>query len=148
MIRSLACTLALLLASPALRAGDPKEEKGKEEKAQQEKGGNGDTVLDVKGKLTNDDPEDTVFLVKGQTKFSRCKTYPVRLKKGEVYQIDMVSTEIDSFLRLVDPFGKEVARDDDGGGFPDARIRHMAGETGVYKIVATCFPWFGKASTP
>jgi thiol-disulfide isomerase/thioredoxin len=128
MIRPLACVLALLLAAPTLRAQDPKEEKG----------GTGDKLLDVKGKLTDDDPRDAVV------KPSPCKIYRCRLKKGENYVIDMVSDEIDPFLRLVDPFGKEVARDDDSGGGYNARIRYRARETGVYQIVATSYPWKGK----
>jgi thiol-disulfide isomerase/thioredoxin len=142
MIRSLACLLALLLAAPTLRAQDPKEDKGQEEKVK-EKAGDG-KLLNVKDKLTNDDPEDSVLLEKGQTKACRCKTFPLRMKKGEIYVIEMVSAEIDSYLRLVDPFAKEVGRDDDGGGFPNARLAYKATETGVHKIVATCYPWFGR----
>ena len=82
MIRSLACLLALLLAAPTLQAQDPKEDKGKEEKVK-EKAGNGDKLLNVKDKLTDDDPEDSVLLIRGQPKACRCKTYTLRMKKGE-----------------------------------------------------------------
>jgi len=128
MIRPLACVLALLLAAPPLLAQEAKEEKGT----------NGDKPLTIKGKLIDDDPKDKV--VKGST----CKTYPVKMQKGQVYVIDMVSTEIDSFLRLENPAGDQVALDDDGGGYPNARIAYKAAETGQHKVIATCYPWMGK----
>src|SRR5205823_789750 len=54
-------------------------------------------------------------------------------------QIDMISTEIDSYLRLENPAGQQVAADDDSGGFLNARIIYRASETGDFKIVCTSF---------
>jgi len=125
MIRPLVCVVALLLAAPALRAQEAKGENG----------GKGDKpLLEVKGKLTDDDPKDKVV------KPSPHKVHPFKMKKGEIYVIDMVSKEIDSMLRLENPAGKQVAFDDDGGGFPNARIAYKAPDSGDYKIIATSFP--------
>src|SRR5260370_42569200 len=68
-----------------------------------------------------------------------CKIYPVKLLAGNNYQIDMKSTDFDSYLRLEDPDGNQIAEDDDGGGFPNARIRQKVDKTGAYKIIATTF---------
>ncbi len=69
----------------------------------------------------------------------RAKEYPVRLQQGNTYVIDMRSTEIDSYLVLKDAKGNEEASDDDGGGYPNARIRYACKKTGDYTIVATTF---------
>jgi len=47
--------------------------------------------------------------------------------------------QIDPFRRLLNPDGKQVAADDDGGGFPNARITYKADQDGTYKIIATTF---------
>jgi thiol-disulfide isomerase/thioredoxin len=83
--------------------------------------------------LTNEDGKDAKRIN------SVCKTYSVKLMEGKTYQIDMKSKDVDSFLRLEDPAGQQVAEDDDSGGFPDARIVYKAAKTGDYKIVATTF---------
>jgi len=67
------------------------------------------------------------------------RAYTVQFKQGKTYTIDLRSVEMDSFLYLRDPKGMVVAQDDDGGGFPDARIRFTAHEAGNFGIVATCF---------
>ena len=89
--------------------------------------------LVVNGELTDQDGKDTVLTN------SYCKTFKYKMVKGRTYQIDMKSKDVDSYLRLEDPNGKEVAKDDDGGGFPDAKIVYTADETGEFKIIATTF---------
>ena len=89
--------------------------------------------LVVNGELTNQDDKDRV-----RTN-SYCKTFTFKMTKGQTYQIDMKSKDIDSYLRLENPAGDEVAKDDDGGGFPDARIIYTPEETGDFKIIATTF---------
>ena len=65
------------------------------------------------------------------------KVHEIDLEAGKTYRIDMTSKALDSFLRLLDPDGKEVAEDDDSGGDFNARIIYKAKRTATYKIVAT-----------
>jgi serine protease Do len=92
-----------------------------------------DGAAKVEAALTGMDPKDFV------QKSSACKIYSVKLAKGKSYQIDMMSKQVDSYLRLEDPSGKEVAHDDDSGDSLDARIIFNCTEDGVYRIIATTF---------
>jgi hypothetical protein len=85
------------------------------------------------GQLTAADGMDAV-----QTK-SPCKIYSIKLAKGKTYQIDMMSKDVDSFLRLENVAGKELAKDDDGGDGHNARIQFECPEDGEYRIMATTF---------
>ncbi|MBI1831145.1 MAG: hypothetical protein HYR84_06820 [Planctomycetes bacterium] len=71
---------------------------------------------------------------------SPSKAYTIQLTQGEWYQIDMRSRNFDSYLFLIDIEKKfVVARDDDSGGYPDARIKWRANRTGYYRIHASSF---------
>jgi thiol-disulfide isomerase/thioredoxin len=99
----------------------------------------GPGLLRVPGKLTKEDPTDSV------RKGSHARTHKFKMEAGKVYQIDLVSREgqpekFDPYLRLEDPSGRQVAADDDGGGFPNARILYVADKAGTYKIIATTLP--------
>jgi hypothetical protein len=87
----------------------------------------------VNDTLTNGDLRDKV---RAQ---SFCKTYTFKMTEGKSYQLDMKSKDVDSYLRLEDPQGNQVAADDDSGGFPDARIIYRAPKTGDYTIICTTF---------
>jgi hypothetical protein len=67
------------------------------------------------------------------------KVFTVEFKAGRNYKIDMVSPEIDSYLRLEDATGKELARDDDNGGLVNARINFHCRKDGEYRIICTTF---------
>jgi len=70
----------------------------------------------------------------------RSRAYTIHLTQGQHYQIDMRSQEFDSYLFLVDiERAAIIARDDDGGGYPDARIKIQAPRTGYYRIHAPLF---------
>jgi hypothetical protein len=69
-----------------------------------------------------------------------CKVYKVALKAGQFYTIDMVSTAFNSYLRLEGPNGEQVAADDDGGGYPHARLMVVAPSDGDYRLIATTSP--------
>jgi hypothetical protein len=92
-----------------------------------------DGAVEVKAELTNSDLKDPV------RKGSACKIYSLKLSKGKTYQFDMISKKVDSFLRIEDSAGKELAHDDDGGGFPDAQIIFECPEDGTYRVFATTF---------
>ena len=65
--------------------------------------------------------------------------YLVKLERGKVYQIDMITPtpqQLDPFLFLEDKDGKVVAQDDDSGGQLNARILYRANATGNYRILA------------
>ena len=89
--------------------------------------------LKIEGRLSGDDPKDRVR----QT--SPAHVYLVKLKAGKSYTIDMESNEIDSYLRLEDEKGKELAKDDDGGDKLNARIIYRATADGTFRVIATTF---------
>src|SRR5262245_9878827 len=126
MLRAIVCGLALLAPFPAAAAaGQPKgDAKG----------------LKVEDQISKDDPE--VMVRKGSYR----KVHPFKMEAGKTYVIDMItrSPGFDPYLRLEDPAGKQVAFDDDGGGFPNARITFTAERGGEHKIIATTF---GKGMT-
>ena len=90
---------------------------------------------EIIGKLTGTDPRDRVKAG------SPCRVYAVELAVGKTYQIDMITrtTGFDPYLRLEDAQGIQLAFDDDGGGFPNARILFLCSGTGTYRIVATTY---------
>jgi S1-C subfamily serine protease len=110
----------------------------------------GKTILDQKGSLTKDSPtipspEDLSKNVPKETaKPAYYKSYDVKLKAGATYTIDLISGDasgkkLDTYLRVENKAGKEVANDDDGGGFPHSRLRYRAEKDGEYRIIATSF---------
>jgi thiol-disulfide isomerase/thioredoxin len=95
-------------------------------------GGKAGKDLRFDGKLTVNDPKDP----KRNAAF---KTHVVKLRKGVTYTIDMISTQFDNYLRLLDASGKELAEDDDSGGMQNARIIFNCQMDGDYKIIATAY---------
>jgi hypothetical protein len=97
------------------------------------------SAQEKKGKETvvNDELKTTDLKDKVRTT-SYCKTYTFKMIEGRSYQIDLNSVW-DNYLRLEDPKGDQVAEDDDGGGFPNARIVYRAPKTGDYTIICTSF---------
>jgi hypothetical protein len=92
--------------------------------------------LREKGEFTADTPKDKV------KKDCPCRLYALKCVEGRTYTIDMRSDDLDAFLRLEDPGGKQVAEDDDSGGGTkgqDARIIFTAPKTATYTICATSF---------
>jgi len=135
MVRLLGPTVVLLAALAAVsfqgtgaRADDDK--KKPDETKQKEDG-----TLRVEGELTKDDPKDKAI------KQSPAKTYDYEIKKGAIVVIDLKSAAFDSYLRLENPSGKQVAANDDAEpNTLDSRIVYKAPAAGTYKIVATCLP--------
>jgi hypothetical protein len=97
--------------------------------------GPGTPTLNIEEGLGQTDSRDTV------RRNCRCKIHLLRMVAGKTYQIDMVTRTpgFDPYLRLEDAAGKQLAEDDDGGGFPNARIIFNCPETGNYRIICTSF---------
>jgi hypothetical protein len=93
----------------------------------------GQMVFKVDDRLTDADPKDD----KGRN--SPIKTYPVKFQAGKTYQIDMMSSELDSLVRLEGPNGV-FFEDDDAGGFPNARLVYECHAGGEYRITALRVP--------
>jgi hypothetical protein len=93
----------------------------------------GYSILNVADKLN---ANDKAYANAGNKKH---KSFVVNLEEGKTYQIDMKSKSFDSYLYFESPEGKVLAQDDDGGGYPDARIIHKAAKTGKYRVITTHF---------
>src|SRR5262245_1729574 len=72
----------------------------------------------VNGQILESDAKDAVRLMP-------CKVHVLKLEKGNTYLINMVSTDLDSYLRIEDSTGTQLAQDDDSGGGLNARIRFV-----------------------
>lgn len=65
--------------------------------------------------------------------------HKVKLEKGKLYTITMVSGDFDTFLYLNGPDGNEVAKDDDGGGGLNSKIVYAPTKAGEFVIEASSF---------
>src|SRR5262249_1024594 len=86
--------------------------------------------------LTDDDSKDT------KLKGSYAKTYTIQLTKGKAYRIDLSSSDFDTFLRLENAAGKELAFNDDidlQNKNLNSRLLFLAPKTGAYKLVVTTY---------
>lgn len=97
-------------------------------------------LLDVAGEGSTLEEELTVLDPPDKKrKGCFCKVYKVPLQEGLRYEIRMRSDVFDTFLRLEDAKGKEMAWDDDGDDGTNSRIVFLCKAGGVYQIVATSF---------
>jgi peroxiredoxin len=94
--------------------------------------GKPEQILRLEDKLEADDPKD-------KDRNAPRKIHTIQLKAGNVYTIDMVSKEFDTYLRLEDKAGVQLAEDDDSGGEQNARIDFSCTKDGEYKIICTAF---------
>ena len=89
----------------------------------------------VSGRLESRDPVSSTG-----GRFDRWRLYA---QPGEMIVLDMQSSDIDSYLLIgrSAPGGQfhELARDDDGGGYPHALLQYRAAEGGDYEVRATSF---------
>jgi predicted Zn finger-like uncharacterized protein len=97
----------------------------------------GKILINLNGILALTDPIDPT--PRGRQINARMKAHPLQMQAGKTYVIAMNSNAVDSYLRLENPQGQTIAEDDDGGGFPNARIVHRCTQTGLYRIIATTF---------
>jgi hypothetical protein len=117
MTRALVWGLALLVPLPAAFAQEAKKAD--------------DAAMKIEGKLSADDPKDKMWAK------SPHKVHEIKMTAGTAYQIDLASKAFDSFLRLEDAAGKELAQDDDSGGGLNARITFTAPKDGTYRVIVT-----------
>lgn len=108
--------------------------------------GDGSKITLVNGAATINDRLEITDLFDTQRRNCRSRRYQIDMVQGRTYTIDQMSGTIDSFLRLEDPTGAQVAINDDGGGIMgggdmnlNARIIYVAPRTGTYIIIATSF---------
>ena len=85
------------------------------------------------GTLTKSNPFDT------QRKFSRAKVYTGMLKAGRRYEFNLTSSDFDTYLRLEDNKGQQLASDDDGGTGTNSRLVFFPKATAQYRIIVTTF---------
>src|SRR5262249_25881746 len=85
-------------------------------------------------KLTDTDPFDAKL-----TK-ARQKVYNVPLKEGTLYQIDLLSADFDTFLRVEDEKGVERAFNDDIAlDDLNSRLEFSPAVSGTYRIIVTTY---------
>jgi S1-C subfamily serine protease len=108
------------------------------------KSAGGKLVFEKKGTLTEKEPLDKLRadLIKRDIK-QACfyKVVAFKMMAGSTYTIDLESAEFDSYLRLEDIGGMQLAEDDDGAGKLNSRIVFTPLTDGEYRIiVTTCDP--------
>jgi hypothetical protein len=91
----------------------------------------GKQVLRADGVLQFNDPPDAVRRVPH-------KVHVFPMTAGRTYDINLTS-QWDNYLRLEDARSVQLAQDDDGGGFPNARIVFTAPRTEPHRIIVTSF---------
>ncbi len=69
------------------------------------------------------------------------QVFQVKFVAGKSYIIEMLARDpkFDPFLVLEDPNGNFLMEDDDSGGNLDARLVYRATQTGLHRVIATCF---------
>lgn len=90
---------------------------------------NGTTVSDVLDAASNVLESDNSYF----------NAYTFQVEQGQRITIDMLSTELDAYLILLDPNGQDVAQDDDSGGNTNARLIVTAPSSGTYTVLANSY---------
>jgi hypothetical protein len=99
---------------------------------------NGPVLVNWKGTLVQKDPLDPA--ADGtKRQGSRMKVHTVKMEAGKTYVISLNSEQFDSYLRVEDSKKKNLAEDDDGGGFPNARIVFTCRTSGTYSVIVTAY---------
>jgi hypothetical protein len=106
--------------------------------------------LKFEGEVTKEDAKVKVIL---PTEYRpdipsdlHAKLYRLKLKAGRTYRLAMTSKAVDSVLVIQDTTGKQVAFDDDGGGYPDARLFFSPSKDDTYKVYAASLKGLGPFS--
>jgi hypothetical protein len=89
------------------------------------------TPLAIEGSLRMEDSSDP------RRTDCRVHVHNVKLSAGKTYIIDQISRDFDSYLRIEDAAGKQLAENDDGGDALNSRIEMKPDADGVYRILTT-----------
>ncbi|MBN2555469.1 MAG: protein kinase [Anaerolineales bacterium] len=78
--------------------------------------------------------------VQGRTTTSSGDRWQLQLQAGDVVELSMRALDgLDTYLELINPQGRSLETDDDGGEGSDSYIVRLIFETGVYTVVARGF---------
>ncbi|MBX9680969.1 MAG: hypothetical protein K2X38_19610 [Gemmataceae bacterium] len=124
IVALLMAPLFAFLAAAAPEQPDPKKAEGEK--------GTLKVPASFEGKLDANDPVDAVHN-------QPAKTHKLRLAAGKSYVIDLISSDFDTYMRLEDGAGKQLAEDDDGGQDTHSQIVFSPEKTGDFKVIATRF---------
>ena len=130
MKRLMVLSLAGLILLPAAWAGDNQDKKNGDAKA-----------FTIDGKLTKDDPPDKI------RKEHPHKVHHYKMRAGSVYMVKLTSKDpktFDIYLRIEDSAGKNLAEDDDSGGWPNAQVLFKAPKDDAYRLIATAYSGVGE----
>jgi hypothetical protein len=83
----------------------------------------------IKGKLTDTEPKTV---------------HQIKMEKGKSYQISMQSTDFDTYLRIQNADGKQLAFDDDGGDGLNSRLIFEPPQSATYGVVADAYQGKGR----
>jgi S1-C subfamily serine protease len=86
----------------------------------------------IQGRLTSDSsvlPSDESYY----------NAYSFEGRSGQQISVEMSSADVDSYLILLSPQGRDMAQDDDGGGERNARLQFVLPEDGTYTVLANSY---------
>ncbi|MFT6400192.1 MAG: hypothetical protein ACJAYU_004962, partial [Bradymonadia bacterium] len=63
--------------------------------------------------------------------------YTIELDAGVQVVLEMMSDDVDSYIRLLGPEGYDLMSDDDSGDGLNSRLAHMISQTGTYTVMAS-----------
>jgi hypothetical protein len=95
-------------------------------------------LINEQGKLSQNDPP--YQNAGGNGNRGPHKAYPVNFKAGQVYIVTLDATtkgEFDPYLQIEGAGGKILAQDDDGGGYPNARLFFKPKRGGEHRLIVT-----------
>lgn len=90
-------------------------------------------TLTIRSNLAFTDPRDRV------RKDAYCKTFLVPMKAGKSYVIEAKSTAIDTYLRVENGAGLQIAYDDDGGEGYNSKLTFRPTRSGPYRLIVTTY---------
>jgi S1-C subfamily serine protease len=65
--------------------------------------------------------------------------YSFEGRQGQTVSVAMSSSDVDAYLILLSPQGRDLAQDDDGGGQTNARLEFILPEDGTYTVLANSY---------